>query len=107
MHSSRYYTNYAMVALSVVLLSAGGTVSGHFLWPLLLTAPLAVLCAWDVIQTRHSVLRNCPILAHLRFLPAAWSKERFSEPPGVPPLRQRYSKWRGALLHAEHRLDTR
>ncbi|MFJ9523183.1 FMN-binding glutamate synthase family protein [Kitasatospora sp. NPDC101801] len=29
---------------------------------------LAVLAVWDLLQTRHSVLRNYPVLGHLRFL---------------------------------------
>src|SRR5215470_15156803 len=36
--------------------------------PLALFAALTVLGAHDLIQTRHSVLRNYPISAHLRFL---------------------------------------
>lgn len=38
------------------------------LWPLTVLAPLLALGVWDVLQTRHSVLRNHPILGHLRFL---------------------------------------
>lgn len=30
--------------------------------------PLAVLGLWDLVQTRHSVMRNYPIVAHLRWL---------------------------------------
>jgi Conserved region in glutamate synthase len=37
-------------------------------WPLLVLAPLLLLGLWDVLQTRHSVLRNHPIIGHLRFL---------------------------------------
>ncbi|MFA7503621.1 MAG: FMN-binding glutamate synthase family protein [Burkholderiaceae bacterium] len=36
-------------------------------WPLLAVA-LAVLGVYDLIQRRHSVLRNYPIIGHLRFL---------------------------------------
>ena len=36
--------------------------------PLALFAGLSVLCTRDLMQTRHSVLRNYPISAHLRFL---------------------------------------
>jgi glutamate synthase domain-containing protein 2 len=42
-----------------------GRVGG--LWPLL-AAALAALAVHDRLQTRHSVLRNYPVLGHLRFL---------------------------------------
>ncbi|MDR2857644.1 MAG: FMN-binding glutamate synthase family protein [Novosphingobium sp.] len=35
---------------------------------LLITAGLALLGIYDLVQTRHAVLRNYPITAHLRFL---------------------------------------
>lgn len=68
MLSSRYYTYYGTVALSLFLLLLGLTASGHFFWFLFITVPLALLGTWDLVQTKHSVLRNYPILAHLRFL---------------------------------------
>ena len=33
-----------------------------------ITAPLALIGTWDLLQTRHSVLRNYPVSAHLRFI---------------------------------------
>ncbi|GAA4813701.1 FMN-binding glutamate synthase family protein [Tomitella cavernea] len=41
------------------------------LWWLFLTVPfvlLALVGAWDLLQARHSVLRNYPVLGHARFL---------------------------------------
>ncbi len=40
-------------------------------WWLFLTVPLlllAVVGAWDLLQSRHSILRNYPVLGHARFL---------------------------------------
>ena len=41
-------------------------------WPWLLglaiTLPLVLLGAWDLVQTRHNLLRNYPIVGHLRYL---------------------------------------
>ncbi len=68
MLSSRYYVYYATIALSVVFLALGLAVNVHFLWPFAVTAAFALLGSWDMVQARHSVLRNYPILAHLRFL---------------------------------------
>ncbi len=40
-------------------------------WPWLLglaiTLPLVLLGVWDVVQTRHNLLRNYPIVGHLRY----------------------------------------
>jgi hypothetical protein len=36
--------------------------------PLVLFAALAVLDTVDLIQTRHAVLRNYPLTAHIRFI---------------------------------------
>ena len=68
MLSSRYYFYYAPLALSLASLALGVGVNGHFFWLLPVTAPLGLLGTWDLIQTRHSVLRNYPILAHMRFI---------------------------------------
>lgn len=38
------------------------------LWAFLLLGPLLLLAAWDLLQPRHSILRNFPVLGHLRFL---------------------------------------
>jgi glutamate synthase domain-containing protein 2 len=35
---------------------------------LLLTGPLVLLGVWDLLQTRHGLLRNYPLVGHLRFL---------------------------------------
>ena len=41
---------------------------GGFWFGLVLTLPLVVLGSWDLIQRRHSLLRNYPLVGHLRFL---------------------------------------
>ena len=68
MLSSRYYFYYVTLLLSLVFLVLGASLNYHFFWLLLLTAPLGLLGTSDIIQTRHSVLRNYPILAHMRFI---------------------------------------
>jgi len=68
MSSSRYYTYYATLLLSFIFLVLGALESGYFYWPLAVLIPLAVLGTWDVLQSRHSILRNYPILAHMRFV---------------------------------------
>ena len=40
-----------------------------WLWPLaLLAGILALIGLYDLVQTQHAVLRNYPILGHLRYL---------------------------------------
>jgi glutamate synthase domain-containing protein 2 len=59
-----YWTVVGLTLLCVAL----APVSLHFLWPLVLTAPLSVLGTWDLLQKEHSLLRNYPLVGHLRFL---------------------------------------
>lgn len=62
----------AIVLLATVLdVLLGVWVSKSFYWALLLFIPLLALAIWDVIQTKHSICRNFPILGRLRFLQEA------------------------------------
>ncbi|MDX1431017.1 MAG: FMN-binding glutamate synthase family protein [Gammaproteobacteria bacterium] len=56
-----------VTALSVIFAVLGFRHAGFF-WGLVVTLPLALLGVWDILQTRHSVLRNYPVSGHLRFL---------------------------------------
>jgi glutamate synthase domain-containing protein 2 len=58
------------IVLTVLFAALAGTDAGLRLLaiPALLFGGLAVLGTADLIQTRHAVLRNYPISAHLRFL---------------------------------------
>jgi glutamate synthase domain-containing protein 2 len=51
------------------LTTLAAAIGGWGWWVLLgLLAALLLLAAYDVLQTRHSILRNYPVLGHLRFL---------------------------------------
>jgi glutamate synthase domain-containing protein 2 len=61
-----------LVPLALLLLAGGTTVPAVLVsaWWWFAAAPaiaVAVLGAYDVVQTRHSVLRNFPVLGHLRY----------------------------------------
>lgn len=58
---------WAVPAL-LVLIGAGAWYSSAFLWLFVVLAPILVLMAWDLTQTRHSLLRNYPVFGHLRYL---------------------------------------
>ncbi len=44
------------------------SVTGWAVLPLILFAWLTLLGVYDVTQTRHAILRNYPVLGHMRFL---------------------------------------
>ena len=52
----------------VVSILLGATVAAPFYWALVVFGPLMLLGLYDLVQTRHSILRNYPILGHFRFL---------------------------------------
>lgn len=64
---SRYlaFITAVLLAISSGLLALG--LSRWYLIPLAVFAPLAGVGLWDLMQTRHSILRNYPIIAHLRY----------------------------------------
>src|SRR5437879_6593190 len=64
--AGRYLTLTAAVVATVVftLLSIGHLA---FLIPAAVTAAVSLIGIHDVVQTRHSILRNYPITAHIRF----------------------------------------
>ncbi|MUL85917.1 FMN-binding glutamate synthase family protein [Mycobacterium sp. CBMA247] len=51
-----------LAALAAVLIHAGWSLAAAVLFA------LAALGTWDLVQTRHSILRSYPILGHVRFL---------------------------------------
>jgi len=64
----RYSAFILTIILSLLCLILGIAVDDDFYWPLLVLIPLALLGTWDLVQTRHSITRNYPIIAHMRFL---------------------------------------
>lgn len=65
-------TRIGLVVLALAAaLAAGAAAWGISLWWWFAAVPLALLGllgAWDLLQRRHSVLRNYPVLGHARFL---------------------------------------
>ncbi len=52
---------------TAAFLAAGILVSGYWLLGLLWSLPTALVGTWDLTQKQHSILRNYPLLGHLRF----------------------------------------
>ena len=64
---SRYSTLVAVAVMTLVF--AGLSLSnGHFVWPALAFGALLILGISDLLQSRHSLWRNYPILSHCRWL---------------------------------------
>lgn len=60
------------IICAVVLLLLAGSVLIAMVWPalwwlMLLTGALLALAAYDLLQTRHTILRNYPVIGHLRY----------------------------------------
>jgi len=68
LHRIRGYVMPTLVFLTLACAALGAWVAPAFYWFLLAPAPLLVIGAYDLVQTRHSILRNYPVLGHLRFL---------------------------------------
>ncbi|MGD9830260.1 MAG: FMN-binding glutamate synthase family protein, partial [Hyphomicrobiaceae bacterium] len=69
--TSRFITFTLVVVATVLLGVLALAVPGWravLLLPLLVLAGLSLLGVRDLLQTRHSILRNYPIAGHLRFL---------------------------------------
>jgi len=64
----RYLPFILITFLTLLAPVLGITWHNYWYWLLLITLPLTVLGIWDVLQTKHNLLRNYPLLAHLRWV---------------------------------------
>ncbi len=64
----RYFTFIFIVILTLFAVVLGAIWHSNWYWLLLITLPLSLLGIWDMLQPRHSLLRNYPLLAHLRWV---------------------------------------
>jgi glutamate synthase domain-containing protein 2 len=73
---TRRYVIYSLVLLATsVLLVLTVTATPDFAPAFFIALALSILGTHDLFQTRHSILRNYPIVAHLRFLLEAMRPE--------------------------------
>ncbi len=63
----RYALVVAVILLDLTCLCLGIAHSTWWLVGFFVLLPLVVLGCWDLIQSRHSLLRNYPLLAHFRW----------------------------------------
>lgn len=63
------YTIFHLLWLSAAACAALGALNNPlFYWPLIVLVPLALVGVHDLIQSSHAILRNYPIIGHLRFI---------------------------------------
>ena len=62
------YSAFVLVVLAFIFSSFAFIASGHGGWLVWLTGALIVVGIHDVQQKHHAILRNYPIIGHLRFL---------------------------------------
>lgn len=65
---SRYLIIKLVALLSFASIIAAYFLSPHALWPLIVLLPLLALGIYDLVQKKRAILRNYPIIGHIRFL---------------------------------------
>jgi glutamate synthase domain-containing protein 2 len=65
---SRYFVFQVTVALTLACAWLGFVVGPWWWTPLVVLAPLALVGVHDLVQRRHAILRNYPIIGHIRFI---------------------------------------
>ncbi len=66
---------FISIAVILGLLALAYFVSVHWLWPLLLVGPLVAVGISDMVQTRHAIARNFPLLGRSRYI-AEWLRPK-------------------------------
>ena len=65
---SRYFIVQSILLLTVLSAVLGFRTDPVFYWPLLVLGPLSLVGIYDFLQPHHSILRNYPVIGHIRFL---------------------------------------
>jgi len=65
---SRYTPLLLVAALAAASATCGALVDPIWYWPLAALAPLVLVGLSDLVQTSHAILRNYPLIGHLRFI---------------------------------------
>jgi glutamate synthase domain-containing protein 2 len=65
---SRYFVLELIVASALAFLALALAVNPWWSGPLVVLAPLLLLGAYDLVQREHAILRNYPVIGHVRFM---------------------------------------
>ncbi|MDF1544901.1 MAG: FMN-binding glutamate synthase family protein [bacterium] len=66
-----HMVRYWFYIISIVFLAAIGFISTiwiHVLWSLAIIVPLVIIGLNDIVQKKHAILRNFPVIGHLRYM---------------------------------------
>ena len=66
MHPRKLF--YAISSTLIVLISLGSLAWPPILWAFVVVGPLMAIGLWDVLQTKHAIRRNFPVIGHGRYL---------------------------------------
>ena len=66
--SLEHFSFFALIVLLALVSMICLVFSAWFWLPFILFGALAVIGIYDLMQTRHSILRNYPVIGHMRFL---------------------------------------
>jgi glutamate synthase domain-containing protein 2 len=58
---------FAVILLNAIILRKAFTASSTWYWGLLFSVPLLVIAVIDITQRRHAIIRNFPLIGHLRY----------------------------------------
>lgn len=64
----RFFVFALVFVLTLVFAALGTFVALPWLWGLIVVLPFTLVGIYDLVQHEHNVLRNYPIIAHVRFL---------------------------------------
>src|SRR6476620_1276727 len=57
-----------LMIINISIIGFAYTHNQNLYWWLLLSVPLLLLCIWDMNQKNHAILKNFPVIGHLRYL---------------------------------------
>jgi glutamate synthase domain-containing protein 2 len=58
---------FIVVLLNAIVLRNGFAINNKWYWVLLVTVPLLAIVIVDITQRRHAIIRNYPLIGHLRY----------------------------------------
>ncbi|HTM94008.1 MAG TPA: FMN-binding glutamate synthase family protein [Flavisolibacter sp.] len=58
---------FAVILLNTIILRNAFAASSTWYWGLLISVPLLVIAVIDITQRRHAIIRNFPLIGHLRY----------------------------------------
>ena len=55
------------IFMNAVILKTATSVDERWYWALLVSVPMLLIAIWDIRQKKHAIMRNYPLIGHLRY----------------------------------------